>query len=145
MTTPRITHVVSDGRRITWHCSTCDKPLKRRGGWIELVGDQMRTAYEALRREAEIDARAESTGGLVMYSGADLLDIPGPGRWRATCRTCNGDDQGSGYFIDVDRISTVAAVLHWSAHLAGKVWTEHTDWSDLCRIVAEAATWRAVA
>ena len=142
MTTPRITHVTSDGCRVTWHCSTCDRPLKRHDGWIELVGDQMRTAYQALRRVNEIEARHRAAG---IVSAADYLDLPGPGRWRATCRTCNGDDQGSGYFIDVDQIATVAAVLDWSAHLAGKIWTAHTDWDDVCRIVAAAATGRAAA
>lgn len=142
MTTPRITHVVSDGRRIAWHCSTCDKPLRRRGGWIELVGDQMRTAYEALRREAEIEARHRANG---ITSAAEYFDLPGPARWRATCRTCNGDDQGSGYFIAVEEIATLAALLHWTAHLSGKVWTEHTDWADVCRTVAAAASRRAAA
>ena len=145
MTTPRITHITSDGRRITWHCSTCDHPLRPGGGWIELRGDQMRHAYEALRHEAEVEARAQRSGGFVIYNGADLLDFPTPGRWRATCRDCNGDDEGSGYFIEVERIATVAAVLDWSAHLAGKVWTEHSDWDDLCRLVAAAATGRAAA
>lgn len=68
----------------------------------------MRRAYEALRHEAEVEARAQRSGGFVIYNGADLLDSPAPGHWRATCRACNGDDEGSGYFIEVDQIATVA-------------------------------------
>lgn len=147
MTTPRITHVTSDGRRVTWHCSTCDNPLRpvSGGGWIELVGEQMRAAETCRRREAELEARAPRIGGMVVYTGADLLDLPAPGRWRATCAACNGGEQGSGYFISVERIDTVAAVLHWSAHLSGKWWPAYTDWGDVCRIVAEVAMWRAAA
>ena len=140
MTAPRIAHVASDGRRITWHCSTCDEPLN--DGWIELRGDQMRLAYDSLRREAEIEAQHRANG---ITSAAEYFDLPGPGRWRATCRTCNGDDQGSGYFIEVDRITTLAALIDWSAHLSGKVWTEHTDWDDVLRLVAAAASRRAAA
>lgn len=142
MTAPRITRVSSDGRRITWHCSTCDEPLKRGHGWIELRGDQMKRAYELLRRVDDIEARHRAAG---ITSAAEYFDLPGPGRWRATCRTCNGDDTGSGYFIEVDRISTLAALLDWSAHLSGKVWTEHTDWDDVLRLVAAVASRRAAA
>lgn len=145
--TPRITHVDSDGRRIVWYCSTCDSPLRRKDGWIELIGSQMGVAYEAMDHADRSIARAYSPPGLPlkMTSGADLLDMPGPAHWRATCRVCNGDDAGSGYFIEVAEISTVAAVLDWTAHLAGKIWTEHTDWDDVCRLVATAATKRVLA
>jgi hypothetical protein len=142
MTTPTITRVDSDGRRLVWHCSTCDKPIHNGAGWIELVGEQMRCAHDRRRREDEIEARHRANG---ITSAGDYIDLPGPARWRATCRVCNGDDTGSGYFIDVDRIATVAAVLNWTAHLSEKVWHPYTDWPDVCRMVAAAATGRAAA
>ena len=146
MSPPRITRIDSDGRRNTWRCSTCDKPLQRGHGWIELIGSQMALAYDALRHADQMIARAYRTTGLPqMTTGADLLDMPGPAHWRATCRTCNGDDAGSGYFIEVAQISSLAAVLDWTAHLSQKVWLEHTDWDDVCRLVAAAAIRRAVA
>ncbi len=108
MTVPRITRVDSDGHGLVWHCSTCDKPIHNGAGWIELVGEQMRCAHDRRRREDEIEARHRATG---ITSAGDYIDLPGPARWRATCRVCNGDDAGSGYFIGVDRIATVAELL----------------------------------
>ena len=142
MTAQRITRVESDGRALVWHCSTCDKPVQHGHGWVELVGEQMRAAYERMQAVDDLNARQRSGR---ITSAADYYDLPAPARWRATCRVCNGDDAGSGYFIEVDEISTVAAVLDWSAHLAGKIWTEHTDWDDVCRLVAAVATRRAAA
>ena len=140
--TPRITRVASDGRRITWHCSTCDQPLQPGHGWIELVGDQMRVAYARIRGVDDIKACQQVNGAI---SAAAYFDLPGPARWRATCRVCNGDDAGSGYFIEVAQISSLPAFIDWTGHLSDKVWHDQTDWADLCRLVAAAATSRTAA
>ncbi len=49
-------------------------------------------------------------------------------RWRVTHESCEPD---AGYRIEVERIRTWPAYLHWTAHLMGKGWFADTNWDDL--------------
>ncbi|NEB37238.1 hypothetical protein [Streptomyces sp. SID14515] len=46
--------------------------------------------------------------------------------WRTTHTACALSDYA--YKIEVERIRTWPAFLHWSAHLAAKKWNVATDW-----------------
>jgi hypothetical protein len=49
--------------------------------------------------------------------------------WHVTHDECGRAQVG--YRIEVERIRTWAAYLHWTGHLMGKDWIADTNWSDL--------------
>lgn len=120
------------GTRITWTCRDCGAPISAKG-WVELTPDQYQKAFELEAAWRAFDREHDGAGA---FSLADMPDLP-EGIWTAVCPEHSRDD--GGYCIQAARISTIADMLHWSAHLAGKTWTDSTDWHDLCRRVAESA------
>jgi hypothetical protein len=113
---------VSD--RPVWECESCHKPLSGDDGVVAVSYDDIRKNEEAC---AEWDAR---NPGPVHDVGAEG-PYPARAHWRVLHDDCGAAQILNPYEITSGRIGTWRAVASWSAHLLGKRWLAHTDWSAL--------------
>jgi hypothetical protein len=54
-------------------------------------------------------------------------------RWHCFHRHCDPDLDADAYWIDIQRIRTLADLGKWSLHLSRKRWFERTDWPAFIR------------
>lgn len=108
---------------LTAVCDVCVQPIADGEGHVWVDTD---AADQAARAARQLDARGDA-GELL--SGTDLFaDTDAP--WHTTHTTCL-QPLAWAYTIEVERIRTWPAYLHWTAHLMGKGWIDGTNWQDL--------------
>lgn len=131
---PSPAHPVDPAGDITVVCSLCGKPILPGAGWLLVSHSDINRTATAWS-EFEERKRAESgIDGLVALD--ELMDLPGRAAWQAFHRTCDPDLDSHDYYIDVERFTTWADVVSWTAHLMGKTWLQHTNWAALLRGLA---------
>ncbi|MDJ0340444.1 hypothetical protein QMK19_00015 [Streptomyces sp. H10-C2] len=95
-------------------CDICMQPVGDGDGHVWADQEDANTAfYNADDGHSPLDF-------LGLTTRADLV------AWRTTHTICGLSDYA--YKIEVERIRTWSAFLHWSAHLADKKWNAATDW-----------------
>ena len=112
----------------TWKCDGCGKPVAAGKGYIEVdAGAAMKSMEESKAHSAELHLRF---AGRPMP--ASEIIIPTIVLWQVYHAACDPDpdEEGSHYYyhFDVGRCRTLAELLHWNAHLHGKVWLDYTNW-----------------
>lgn len=128
---------------VEWICGSCGEVCgAERPGWLWVSPEEYRAA-ERLRAWdwVETKRRVEEEGR--DWGPLDISSIPPAAHWTVKCVPCLERDEEMEvcglYEIELTRIASVPAVLHWTAHLMEKDWLAHTDWDELIALVAAAA------
>lgn len=111
-------------------CESCRTPVVRNTGYIWVDLDAVMTCEHEV---AEWTRRNTHPLGGVLVSGAELFTYPDEIRWRAHHAACDPEPDANSYTIRDPRICKWGDLLGWTAHLMGKTWLTHTDWSDVLR------------
>jgi hypothetical protein len=123
---------------LTLACGQCRQPIAAGAGYLGVSLAEVRSYLRDLKEWRE------AHGGQVVDLHA-LLAMRDEIAWRAehfACAEARGDNGDDSYEIGSGRITTWAALTHWTAHLMGKNWLAATDWGDLLEEVANGTSTR---
>jgi hypothetical protein len=112
-----------------WTCDVCGKPVTS-GGYVQADESAAREHVRAVKADRRERAAARDSGGTLTL--ADIT-VRAPVRWQAVHRRCDPGDipDQHVYWIGVERLRTLRAVLSLGAHLSEKGWVRNgTDWSE---------------
>lgn len=118
---------------LTWVCNTCHRPVADDAGYIHI---DMRAVNRAQQASRQWNQNLTDRGAWQPVNLGTLMALPGPAHWLIHHSTCDPEPDSPDYHFTVDRAHTHAQLLAWTAHLMGKTWLEHTDWSELIRVAA---------
>lgn len=121
------------GGRICWYCQVCGGSIAADQGYLHVDtrrAQEVKRAHEAW--EADLRTRRASADGLLVYPVSEFMDLPNQAPWEVHHRSCDPEPNRDDYWISVERIDRYWKVLHWTAHMLGKGWFEHTSWADVC-------------
>jgi hypothetical protein len=121
---------------VTWACEECGDVIVDGEGYLAISYADINTYRDAVR-EWNVTHNQPNNGRFRVLTTDEFLTYPEPPRWHVCHASCDSEPDSPDYWIGVERIRTVAEVLRWTAHLAGKNWQPSTNWSELLRDVAE--------
>lgn len=131
-------------RQVSWSCDVCGRPVGDGAGYLFVdrvklseFGDRMES-WEA--KQAAVRA-SRSGGGLVVAYAVDFLSMPDRVPWQTVHAACDPNPESEDYWIPVERVDSVAAVLDWTLHLHGKGFLESTNWESVIRERVLAGEW----
>jgi len=127
---PRKRTPSTTSQQLVWTCDECGRPIRDGDGWVTIGYADIR-AYRVAA--ADWERRHPRGDGWRILSLGEYEDFPNPVRWHVWHRRCDPDITSEDYFIDIDRIRTVAQLLEWSSHLMEKTWFANTTWKDVLR------------
>jgi hypothetical protein len=120
-------------------CQTCHKPIAAGEGSIWIKKTDLNATEQAAREwEERQEERTRQNNGMPVYSALDLSEYPDEAHWRVSHHACS-DTSTAMYSFEVQRCSTWAELVHWTAHLMEKDWLRHTDWSDMLRETSDGS------
>lgn len=89
--------------------------------------------WEAKQAAVRAQRAAQSDTGLALMYASEFLSMPSRVAWQVVHATCDPHPESDGYWIPVERVDSVAAVLDWTLHLHGKGFLDSTNWDSLVR------------
>ncbi|GAA2580983.1 hypothetical protein GCM10010399_08440 [Dactylosporangium fulvum] len=122
-------------------CFGCRKDIAAGNGVIHVSYDEIERVERA-RAAAEEQrlAKASSEGGTRvaadLVTAKELLAASMAAEWQVHCDDCNphnADGCGACYWFEVERCSTWAQLVEWTAQLAEKSWLPATNWMSFIR------------
>lgn len=120
-------------RQLIWTCEVCDHAIDDHEGYVTVsytdMGEygRLRDEWERTYLISDMPLKAYNVGALAYHP-----DLP---RWRVLHRDCDPRPTSNDYWISVERIRTLADVIHWSAHLMNKKWIQETTWTSVLETV----------
>jgi hypothetical protein len=129
-------------------CFTCCSDIPAGGGVIHISHNEVFRAEQANaaareRRSARAAAEGRTGFAAEIVSLDELRDEHREAQWQVHCDGCNphrADGCAGCYWFAVERCSTWAQLVHWTAHLSEKEWLAATNWMDFIRTAAEATS-----
>lgn len=115
---------------LTWFCDHCGLPVGDGDGYIEV---DRSAAFENKRVWQAAKKERTDEHGWVMWGVQDLLQMPRPVRWHVCHQGCDPSPESDSYWIDVERVRTLAGLLDLHGHMSEKNWTKYTDFHDIRR------------
>lgn len=136
---------VKPARHLRAVCFTCNKDIPAGGGIIHISHYEVHQAERAnlaAREARQARAVAEGRTGIEaeMVTFDELLEEHNEALWQVHCDGCNPHrDTGCQgcYWFAVERCTTWAQLVHWTAHLLKKDWVATTNWLDFIEAAAE--------
>lgn len=106
-----------------WSCDVCGRRVA--GGAGYLFVDRVRLAEHEDRmavweEEQAVKRASRADGGLVLMFASDFASMPNQVPWQVVHAACDPTPDSEGYWVPVDRVDSVAAVLDWTLHLHGR-------------------------
>lgn len=120
---------------LTWNCDGCHAEVGDGAGWVTVdlaAVTRTRGAWQAFDNE-QAAKYAAGLGTLHAIRASTLMDLLGEVPWHVYHKTCDPAPENEAYFWDIERSRTVAELMEWWLHLAGKNWFAHTDWEGFIR------------
>lgn len=128
---------IVDGARLTWPCSACGLPVPDGSGYLTV------SVVDADARHIAAESVRATTGTPIpvplgetpskSYTLHEIMQIPDEVPWHAFHDSCDPDPDSGGYWFAIERIRTLVALVHWTAHLEEKQWLADTNWMDILR------------
>ncbi len=134
--------------KLTWWCETCGQRVVSGDGavWCD-DGAAWRVARLAEEQRGRAERTLELPGGgprrLVVTTAAEMaqdgreLEAAGyPVPWHVQHYRCDPVEDRACYWIEVEDVGTLDALLGWNEHLSDKLWLALTDWPTFMRRAA---------
>jgi hypothetical protein len=121
-------------------CFACRKDIAPGGGVIHIAMNEVMRVEQAQTAEREMLRTKAADGIPPIVTVAELRAQPVEVAWQVHCDSCNPHRPGGCagcYWFAVERCSTWAQLVHWTAHLSEKGWLSATDWMTFIRAIAE--------
>lgn len=131
-----------DGNDLVWPCSMCGAPIADRDGYLTVSvkeADERHPAAAAGRADINIVGLTDADGPTRATTLADLLSVPPEVPWWALHDDCGPEPDDLEYWIAIERVRTVLALIKWTAHLYDKRWFADTTWMDILEHVGSYA------
>jgi hypothetical protein len=125
--------IAADGMKLIFTCIACRKPVAAGEGWMHV------DMTEVGRVEAAVAEWERKFPAGTFIELSDLDQYPNEAQWKVHHRTCDPNPDHSCYWFDVGRCDSWPRLAHWTGHLMGKNWFQHTDWRDLLERIGEDA------
>lgn len=113
---------------LLWVCDGCGKQVRPESGYFEVSNAAVAAVEQG---EKSWRQRYASGSGLVVCSIDELNEYPERAPWKVWHRKCDPTPRDAAYFVDLERCTTAADLLRWTAHLIEKDWVvKSTNWAD---------------
>jgi hypothetical protein len=114
---------------LTFICDKCKKHVPDHEGYICV--DKCRALSEVpklVQEWKDAHPSRNEDGSLRLMRATEWNSYPDRVHWHVYHRRCDPNPERDDYWFGIERASSYAALLEWSAHLMGKKWLKHTDW-----------------
>lgn len=131
-----------NGTDLVWPCSECGAPIADSEGYITVsvkAADERHAAAAVERADISVTGPTDADGSMRATTLADLLAVPHEVPWWALHDNCGPDPDDLEYWIAIERVRTVLALVRWTAHLYDKRWFADTTWMDILQRVGSYA------
>jgi hypothetical protein len=126
-------------------CDVCNQQVQDHDGHLSVHRADIRAHQKAVAEWKQRTGSDHADGAPHAVGIMDMAAYPEPAKWTVLHVRCCEHPEAGEYPIEIHRVRTWPDLVAWTAHLMGKTWLGHTDWSELLEAATNGDKTRLVA